>query len=175
MTILWKYFFLGVLITVIPLGSWAILTEKESPQVLGTEEKISTPTPTASPTPMPTITPTPKPTPSPSPTPTPTLILPSPITPQEIHGFIERFAAQYAQDPNVLRHIAVCESGFNPLAINGPYVGLYQFGPTTWKNNRFLMGEDPDLLLRFNAEESTQTAAYMLSIRGGGVWPNCMP
>lgn len=171
MRILWKYFFLGVLVTSIPLGWAAIRVVSSNPQVLGTEEKISTPTPTASPTP----TPTPSPTPKPTPTPTPTPILPPSISPQEIHGFIERFASQYAQDPNVLRHIAVCESGFNPLAVNGPYIGLYQFGPTTWKNNRLLMGEDPDLSLRFSAEESAQTAAYILSIRGGGVWPNCMP
>lgn len=89
--------------------------------------------------------------------------------------FIERFAGQYGVDPNVLRHVAVCESGFRADAINGPYAGLFQFNVNTWKNNRKLMGEDTNLDLRFNAEEATQTAAYLMSIGKRGIWPNCYP
>ena len=131
------------------------------------------------PTPIPTLTPTPSPRPTPKPTPrsTPT---PSPIpqpqfTSEQINGFIEGFAGQYNVDPNVLRHIAICESGFRSNAANGLYIGLYQFGKVTWINNRKLMGEDINLNLRLNAEESVQTAAYVISIGRIGVWPNCHP
>lgn len=89
--------------------------------------------------------------------------------------FIERFASQYSVDPNVLRHIATCESGFNANARNGPYAGLYQFGNSSWKSNRILMGEDTDPDLRYNAEESVQTAAYIISRGIKNIWPNCYP
>jgi len=129
--------------------------------------------PTAAPTPTPRPTLTPQPTKIPRPTPTPFPV--KTYTPQEIHGFIERYASQYNLDVNVLRHVAVCESGFNPLAVNGPYIGLYQFGPTAWKNNRAIMGEDSELNLRYDAEESVQTAAYLISIGRSNIWPNCFP
>ena len=96
-------------------------------------------------------------------------------TSQEINGFIDRFSAQYGVDPNVLRHTAICESGFNPGATNGSYVGLFQFGPITWQKYRNLMGEDGNITLRANAEEAVQTAAYVYSIGATGIWPNCVP
>ncbi|MGB6881989.1 MAG: transglycosylase SLT domain-containing protein [Microgenomates group bacterium] len=182
MRISWKHFFLAMLITAVPLSILITINAKEQTEVLSqivetTPEPAQspTPTPTEEPTPIPTEKPTPtlSPTPTISPSPTPEPL--PPVSPEEIHGFIERFAAQYGVDPNVLRHIAVCESEFNPLAINNSYVGLFQFGPITWANNRKAMGEDPNPDLRLNAEESAQTAAYILSTRGGGVWPNCLP
>jgi len=125
------------------------------------------------PTPTPTPSPTPKPTKTPKPTPTP---IPQPVfSSEEIHGFIERFAGQYGVDPNVLRHLAVCESGFNPLAEKLNYVGLFQFSPNTWIKYRQLMGEDIDISLRANAEEAVQTAAYALSSGDDHIWPNCAP
>ncbi len=128
-------------------------------------------------TPSPTSSPTPEPTETPSPTPVPTETpIPQPVfSSEEIHGFIERFAGQYGVDPNVLRHLAVCESGFNPLAANLNYAGLFQFSPNTWIKYRQLMGEDADIDLRLNAEESVQTAAYAYSIGNDGIWPNCAP
>ncbi len=134
---------------------------------------IPAPAPTTPPTSTPTTasTPTPKPTKVPTATP-----IPQPkVTSAEIHGFMERFSGQYGVDVNVLRHLAVCESGFNPSAISGPYGGLYQFNITTWKNNRILMGEDIDPNLRFNAEESVQTAAFLISMGKRYLWPNCYP
>lgn len=111
--------------------------------------------------------------------PTPTLIfspIPQPsVSSEEIHKFIERFAGQYGVDPNVLRHIAVCESGFNPIAVNGSYAGLYQFTSVTWKNTRIEMGEDTNPDLRFNVEEAIQTATYIISVGKQGIWPNCYP
>ena len=129
-----------------------------------------TSTPTLTPSPIPTASPTPKPKNTPTPRPLQPKILQS-----EIHTLMERFAGQYAVDVNVLRHIAVCESGFNPSAVNGPYAGLYQFNIATWKNNRVLMGEDTNPDLRFSAEESIQTAAYLISRGRRSLWPNCYP
>lgn len=134
-----------------------------------------------SPTFIPTLTLTPSVTPIPTVTPMPTpTLLPTPIpqpefTSQEINGLIDRFASQYGVNPHVLRRIAICESGFNPKAKNGPYAGLFQFSSSTWSNNRLLIGEDIDSGLRYNAEEATQTAAYMLSQGKGYSWPNCLP
>ena len=86
-----------------------------------------------------------------------------------------RFALQYGVDVNVLRHVAVCESGFNTNASNGPYAGLYQFSRIAWKSNRALMGEEVDFNLRFDAEEATQTAAFIISTGKTYLWPNCYP
>lgn len=144
---------------------------------------------TASPTiiPSPTTTPTPTPiqTPDPTDTPKPTIkatiapiVTPVPVpqhTSQQVSELIERFSGQYAVDPNVMRAIAICETSFNYQAINGPYWGLYQFGPTTWENLRKQMGEDPNTDLRLNPEEAAQTAAYAVSQGKRGIWPNCNP
>lgn len=178
---LWKYFFLGMVLS-LSLAGWAIRFGGQQPEVLSEKiEEIFEPTlrPTLTPsptsTPSPTQTPTPSLTPTPEPSPTPTPIPLPTYNPQEIHGFIERFAGQYAVDPNVLRHIAVCESGFNPKAVNLSYVGLYQFGPGTWQRYRARMGEDISTDLRFNAEEAVQTAAYVLSVNEAYIWPSCAP
>jgi hypothetical protein len=137
------------------------------------------PTLTPTPTPKPTNTPTPtlklKPTPTAIPTPTPTPIIQPPPSSEQINSYIERFAGQYGVDPNVLRSIAVCESGFDPLATNLVYAGLYQFTPTTWTKYRQLLGEDTNPDLRFNAEEAVQTAAFVLSLGQTFIWPSCVP
>ena len=161
---LFKYFLLGLLATSLPAGIMAFQGSPK-PEVLS---EISTPLPTFSPTTKPTKTPSPSLTATPLPT-------PSPISSEEIMRLLEGFAGQYGVDPNVLRYIAICESGFNPNAVNGPYVGLYQFGRITWSTNRILIGEDPNPDLRFNAGESIQTAAYMLAEKGRQFWPNCNP
>lgn len=133
------------------------------------------PSQTATPIPSPTSTPLPSVTAKPKPTNTPTPVPQPEVTSSQIHQFMERFASQYAVDVNVLRYIAVCESGFNPLAVNGPYAGLYQFNTTTWRNNRKLMGEDTNPDLRFNAEEAVQTTAFLISRGKKSLWPNCYP
>ena len=138
-----------------------------------TEFEIPTPTDIVieTPTPTPTLTPTPSPSPSPTPSPVPQ---PTYSDAEEMR-FIDRFAGQYGLDPNVLRHIATCESGFNQHAKNGPYVGLFQFGTSAWVTGRAKMGEDANLNLRLNAEESIQTAAYLLAEGRTDLWPNCIP
>lgn len=144
-------------------------------QVLAIQTTDDLLSPTSSPTPTLIPTLTPSPTLTPTLTPTPTAIPQPDFTSEQINGFIERFAGQYRVDPNVLRALAICESGFRAKAVNGSYWGLFQYNANTWKNNRVPMGEDPDISLRFNAEEATQTAAYMLSLGKGYAWPNCNP
>ena len=106
----------------------------------------------------------------PGPTPKPT-----PEKAETVYELIERFATQYGVDPNVLRHITLCESGFKSNAVNREYVGLFQFGVITWENIREEMGEDSNPSLRFSAEEAVQTAAYAVSKGKGKIWPNCFP
>lgn len=130
---------------------------------------VMTPSPTPSPTPELTETPSSTPSPTPSPVLQPVFSL------EEIHGFIERFSGQYGVDPNVMRHLAVCESGFDPSAVSLSYVGLFQFGPNTWIKYRKMMGEDTDIDLRANAEEAVQTASYAYSLGHERIWPNCAP
>lgn len=176
---MWKVFkFLSLIILVVEIA-WLAYFHILKPRVNVLGEAIeNTPSPTLIPSQTPTLVPTPTESPTPSPTkePTPTpLPTPSPIPPSEINALIDRFAGQYAVDPNVLRHIAICESGFKPSAANGPYIGLFQFAKTTWKNLRREFGENIDDGLRFSAEESVQTAAYALSKGKKGLWPNCAP
>lgn len=164
---------------------WSIAFKKSNAKVLGlsaiatpTSTPIpSTPTSTPTPTPTPTLSPSPTPTISPTPTlsPTPTVVPQPEFSNSQIHDFINRFAGQYGVDVNILRHIATCESGFREHATNGPYAGLFQFAPITWKNIRKEIGESGDPDLRLNAEESVQTAAYALSQGKIGIWPGCRP
>ncbi|MEK7544446.1 MAG: transglycosylase SLT domain-containing protein [Patescibacteria group bacterium] len=149
------------------------------PKQFSSSNPIPTTPPTPTVTPEPTRRPTLPPTPTKNPTLTPhptTTPLSIPIsTSQQINEYIDRFSSQYGIDPNVLRHTALCESGFHPGATNGPYVGLFQFDATTWKTFRNLMGEDTNIDLRENAEEAVQTAAYVYSIHASRIWPHCVP
>ena len=112
---------------------------------------------------------------TPSPTPSPVPLAVTLYTSQEIYELVEKFAAEYGVSPHVLRHVAVCESGFNPEAVNGPHGGLYQFGSVTWEKYRGKMGEDADSRLRFDAQAAVKTAAYVFSLDSQGIWPNCLP
>ncbi len=136
-------------------------TPMPSPSATPTAEATATPTPTIYPTA--TATPTPSPIPETIPT----------ASSQQINGFIDKYSGQYGVDPNALRHTALCESGFNPDATNGPYAGLFQFDTRTWQIYRNLMGKDPSSALRWNAEDAAQTAAYVYSIGASSIWPNC--
>lgn len=169
-----KFFLLGFVFGFLPATIIMASTKESEAEVLNsTAETIETPTPEPTDTPKPTKKPTPKPTKTPLPSPTPEPV--PQFTSEEIYGFMERFGSQYGVDPNVLRHIAICESGFNSNAVNGSYAGLFQFGPITWATNRILIGENPAPSLRYNAEEATQTAAHMLATKGRHFWPNCQP
>lgn len=169
-------FFLGAIFGYFGLRFFERTGETKS-EVLSQNIEEETPTPTLSPTSTPTPTPKPTSTPIPKPTltPTPTLIPQPTFTSGETNSFIDRFASQYGVDPHILRHIALCESGFDPNAKNLSYGGLYQFSPNTWIKYRQLLGEETSPDLRFNAEEAVQTAAYVLSLNQTYIWPSCVP
>ena len=116
--------------------------------------------------------PTPRPKPTPKPTPTPEV---TKYSSEEIYHLIDDLSGQLGVDPNVIRHIAVCESGFNPLSVNGKYAGLFQFDALTWRTNRQSLHLDANPALRLDAQEAIHTAVYLVSIRGGSAWPNCYP
>ena len=111
----------------------------------------------------------------PTPTPSPTAKPQPEFSAEQIYNCIEKYGDQYGVDPNVLRAIALCESGMNPKAKNLIYAGLYQFNASTWKSYRLRMGHEEDPDVRFNAEEAIKTAAYALSIGQSRLWPNCYP
>lgn len=155
-----------------------------------TTSPLATSTPKSTITPTPTITPSPSPTPTPldspfgtsngaSSTPTPVstpVATPVPLfTSEQINGFIDQYSAVYGTDPNVIRRLAICESGFNQYATNYVYSGLFQFGPITWQNLRSKMGMDPNPYLRNNALEAVRTASYAVSLGEIKIWPNCQP
>ena len=140
--------------------------------VLGQSITLDFNTPTPSPTLSPTSTPSPRPTATPTtiPTPTPTQ---KPFTQEQLDGLLTQYANHDSVDRSLLRQIAACETGFRANATNWIYGGMYQFSPNTWSANRRTMGADPNPDLRFNAEESIKTAAFVLSTRGPSAWPNC--
>jgi len=133
------------------------------------------PTITVSPTASPTAILTLSPIASVTATPTPTIIPENPYSSEEIHGFFKEYSEKYGLDVNYLRHVAVCESGFDALAINLVYAGLFQFDTRTWETFRDLTNEDPDPDLRFDAREAVKTASYLISIGKTALWPNCIP
>lgn len=144
---------------------------KPQPRVISYSIEVP---PTEIPTPSPS--PTPKPTPRPTPKATEGKAKPQPkYTSEQIYGFTNEFGRKYGIDPNVIRHIGQCESGFNPAAKNNIYAGIFQFDAATWKSFRKMMNRSADPDLRYDAKEAVETVAYMLSIHRGALWPNCFP
>jgi len=112
-----KNFLLSVLFLILfgEVLTLYIMHSNASPKkVLGETTVEVSPSPALMPTESPSPTPSPTPKPTPKPTPTP---IPQPtFTSQQINGFIDQFSSQYEIDPNVVRHIALCESSFNAFA-----------------------------------------------------------
>lgn len=173
---------MGLLVTGLPFSGLAITRSNLQEEVLSNEiEMVVTPipelydlpqpSPTAEPTilPSPTVTPSPKPTVKPDPTSTPDVWSPAVYEP-----FFTQYANTYGVDKNVLERLANCESHYNPSAISGVYVGMFQFGPVTWQKYRGMMGLSANLELRLSVEESIRTAAYAISVSGTGMWPRCL-
>lgn len=133
-------------------------------------------TPTLTLTPTPTITPDPKPRPTfeptltPANTPTPAPVI---VAPADLENLFVKYSSEYSIDKNLLVKIANCESGLNPNATNRDYAGLYQFAEPLWTRTRQLTGQNTDSNLRFNAEESIRTAAFMISQGHLNIWPTC--
>ncbi|RJQ38510.1 hypothetical protein C4559_01835 [Candidatus Microgenomates bacterium] len=166
-------FLVLVLIIYIPIR---ILSPKKTtkPQVKATKVSIITLTPTITLTltPTPTATPTPTLTPAPTATPSPTFT-PTPLPPSGLDELFTKFASEYSIDKELLKRIANCESSLNPSAGTNKYAGLFQFAEPIWTQTRNLMGQNPDINLRFDAQEAIRTAAFMLSQNHLGIWPVC--
>lgn len=162
-------------------------------RILGVQKSLLSPIsgieslPSLTPTPTPTETPAPR-SPEPSrtdedpersrrttPKPTPTVKPQPEFTSEQIYGFTEKYGIFYAVDPNVIRHVALCESGFKPNAKNYIYAGLFQFDKPTWIYYRQKMGLDADTDLRYHAEEAVRTATYIFHLGKTSLWPNCYP
>lgn len=163
---------------------------ESSPDVLAvvTPNASPTPTPVVSPTPSATLAPTPQATPmasatlqptpvaspaatpKPSPTPAPSVAR---ATSAEMDGWFNEYAGSSSVSIELLRKIAVCESGYNQFARNGIYGGLYQFSSSTWESTRKAMNADPNPDLRFDAKEAIRTAAFRIATMGSAAWPNC--
>jgi hypothetical protein len=120
--------------------------------------RVTAVTPTHGVTPSPTVAPMPAGT---------------PVPPQILDSYFTRFSSEYQVDIWLLRRLAICESGYNYLARNGPYAGMFQFSVGTWVVTRNRMVLDPNPVLRLNPEEAIRTAAYKLAKDGRGAWPNC--
>ena len=111
-------------------------------------------------------------TPSPTLAPTPTLAI-TLTAPAELEELFAKYAQGYNIDKEYLKKIANCESNFNPGATNGPYAGMFQFAQAIWTSTRSLMGLEVNPDLRFSAEESIKTAAFLISQNHISLWPNC--
>lgn len=141
------------------------------------------PSPTATNTPTLTIAPTITPTLSPTPTfaikpkttatPTPMSAVQSSSPQTNFDELFAKYGAQYGVDPEKLKSIASCESGFDPNQVTGIYGGLFQFSSVAWSEARARIGMDGTDSLRFNAEESIRTAAHEIQYKGTSGWSDC--
>lgn len=152
--------------------------------VLG-ESVLTVPEPSPEPKPTPVPEPSPKPSPRPTPqpvvspssipaveTPAPTAV-PAPVAPVDLESSFSQAESTYGVSAALLKGIAQCESGMRANAVNGPYLGMFQFLASTWSSNRRAMGADPDPSLRANGHEAIMTAAFKISRDGIGAWPAC--
>lgn len=171
------YYILAVLIVVTIIALVFLRANPSSSRrivsFLTSPTPTATPVPTATPTPSPTPTATPTPTPLPTATPTPSPT-PTPLPQSSYESDFESASSQYNVSKDKLKKIALCESGINPAAVNGPYGGMFQFTAETWTSTRRQMGKDENPDLRFNAKESIDTAAYKISNGGERAWLNCL-
>lgn len=124
--------------------------------------------------PTPTLIPVPTATPSPTLIPAPTVI-PTPVVTSDrgLEELFIKYSSTFSIDKNLIEKIANCESHFGTGAKNGPYAGMFQFDLPIWTSTRNLMGLDPNPDLRYSAEESIKTAAFLISQNHKTLWPVC--
>lgn len=92
-------------------------------------------------------------------------IFASQVVASQFDGLIQQYAEKYRVESHLVSCIIRKESTYNPNAKNpkSSASGLAQFTNRTWVWMRNLMGEDPNLDLRFNPEESIKTLSWALS------------
>lgn len=58
---------------------------------------------------------------------------------RQVEQIITRAARRYDQSPSIMLRVARCESNLDPYAVNraGPYYGLFQFLPSTWRSTPY--------------------------------------
>ncbi len=160
-----------------------LLFSKHSGNILGISHIKPTPSLTPTPSPTPTICLIPTSSPKPTVTPKPSLTIkplptftPTPISVSQtqLDQWFTQYANHYSVNRDMLYKIAVCESKLNPNAKSGAYAGLFQFSEITWQSTRRIMNLDTNPNLRFNAQESIQTAAFKISTGGLSAWKNCL-
>jgi soluble lytic murein transglycosylase-like protein len=85
----------------------------------------------------------------------------------QIVAIITAAAETDGVDPSWLISTAACESGYNPYAYNpsGPYEGLFQFMPSTFRAHGGTNIWDPT--------QQAQIAASMFAAGESGEWPVC--
>jgi soluble lytic murein transglycosylase-like protein len=85
----------------------------------------------------------------------------------QIVAIITAAAQAYGVDPSLLISTAACESGYNPYSYNpsGPYEGLFQFLPSTFRAHGGTNIWDPN--------QQAQIAASMFAAGESGEWPIC--
>lgn len=76
-------------------------------------------------------------------------------------------AATYGVSKARLRAVATCESTLNPMAANGPYVGLFQFGMPLWRSTPY------GKLSRTDPYAAALAAAKTFREGGARHWPVC--
>jgi hypothetical protein len=135
------------------------------------QELELTPIPKAEISVAPSPKPTSKPEATPAPTKAPVVVVPS----SDYEPLFELWSDHFGVDINLLKHIARCESRFNPAAVGGIYGGMYQFSSSTWQSTRSSMDHDTDPALRFDANEAIKTAAFKIASGGQSAWKNCLP
>lgn len=81
------------------------------------------------------------------------------------------FAAAMAHgvDPGLMDRIARCESGYNPYAQAGPYMGVFQLGPA--KQRQFLTEGYTDL---FDPAQQANFVAELLAAGEQSDWAGCL-
>ena len=112
---------------------------------------------------------------APTPTPAPAIRAPAPPPAStgtsssggDVEAIITAAAQAQGVDPSWLISTAECESGLNPNAYNGsgPYDGLFQFLPSTFRAHGGTNIWDPS--------QQAQIAATMFANGESGEWPVC--
>lgn len=124
--------------------------------------------------PPPTPAPPPPPPPAPKPTTAPPKVVKAaaapapppgpPPSPGTIQAIIFAAAQKHGVSYAWMLKIAQCESGLNPRAYNpaGPYIGLFQFLPSTFRAHGGTNIYDP--------VQQSDITGFMLSHGGAGAW-----
>lgn len=79
-----------------------------------------------------------------------------------LHGLVDRYARFYGVPEDLVHRVVMRESGYNPVARNGPYYGLMQIHPQTARTMGF-RGAPEELL---DAETNLRYAVKYLR----GAW-----